>query len=61
MTLVLKNNRDQEIPAVRFFADDASFTRSSLKEGDRVDIIAHLERNIFRNSAELRLRVVDIR
>ncbi len=58
MTFIFKNNKDKFIPAVSFFADEAY---TNFKEGDRVTLTAHMERNGFRGSRAPRLRVIEIK
>jgi single-stranded-DNA-specific exonuclease len=59
LELYFKNTSGGKISAVGFFmrgAVDAGF-----KEGDKVDIAASIERNYFRGSNDLRLRIADVR
>lgn len=57
LELKFKNTAGQLIPAVGFFFNkDLAFA-----PGERVDLLANLERSHFRWRPELRLRIVDIR
>ncbi|MBI2108930.1 MAG: single-stranded-DNA-specific exonuclease RecJ [Parcubacteria group bacterium] len=57
MTFIFKNMSGREVPAVSFFADELV---SQFKEGDRVALTAHMERNGFRGSRAPRLRVISM-
>ncbi|MDP3726411.1 MAG: single-stranded-DNA-specific exonuclease RecJ, partial [bacterium] len=58
MTFLFKNNEDKFIPVVSFFADEAY---TNFKEGERVTLTAHMERNGFRGSRAPRLRIIEIK
>ncbi|MAG12762.1 single-stranded-DNA-specific exonuclease RecJ [bacterium] len=58
MTFLFKNNDDKIVSAISFFADKKL---TDFKEGERVTLTVHMERNGFRGSREPRLRLVDIR
>ncbi len=53
------NFEEKRIPAISFFAGDNPAIMK-LKAGDRIDLVACLEKSMFRNFPELRLRIVDI-
>jgi len=51
---------ERPVPAVGFFAKRTVPHAHSLKENDWIDIIAHVERSMFRSRPQLRLRIVDV-
>lgn len=51
--------RGKKVAAIQFFCD-VSEKISSLKAGDAVSLVVSLEKSMFRNFPELRLRIVDI-
>lgn len=53
------NFNNKRIPAISFFAGDNP-AMMKLKAGDYVDLVACMEKSMFRNFPELRLRIVDI-
>jgi single-stranded-DNA-specific exonuclease len=48
------------IPAIAFFTGADSFPGVLLGVGERVNLLATMEKSMFRNYPELRLRIVDI-
>lgn len=54
--LVFKNSLDKSVSAVSFFAGDSM----QFKKGDMITFSATLEKSLYRNFPELRLRIVDI-
>lgn len=74
LELGFKNDRGQIIPAIGFFTCPPSlaqeefdaknghhFSDVSLAPGERLDLLANLEKSTFKNRPELRLRIVDIK
>ncbi|OHA58831.1 MAG: single-stranded-DNA-specific exonuclease RecJ [Candidatus Vogelbacteria bacterium RIFOXYD1_FULL_44_32] len=69
--IVFKDNEDNKISAIAFFACDSGCDLSydsghiwpgvNLAPGRRVDMLANIEKSTFKNRPELRLRVVDLR
>lgn len=59
LELKFKNSKEKYVNAMAFFKTDKSFT-TVLKEGSKINLIATLEKSVFRNFPELRLRIVDI-
>lgn len=59
LELKLKNSQNKDVNAMAFFKTDNSFDRP-LKVGDKINLVATLEKSEFRNFPELRLRIVDI-
>ncbi len=57
--LVFKKNNGGKVSAISFFGGESEWAKS-LKNGDMIDLIAHLEKSMFRGRAELRLRVVEV-
>lgn len=60
LELQFRNSRGKTIPAIAFFTDDDSFDGILLGVGEKINLVATLEKSMFRNYPELRLRVVDI-
>lgn len=52
-------DKGKKMSAIKFFVEDSPLY-SSLKAGDKVHIVGHLEKSMFRNFPELRVRIVDI-
>ncbi len=59
LSLTLQDGSGKKAEAIAFFAGPDSFS-VELKPGIIVNIIAHMEKAIFRGKIELRLRLVDI-
>lgn len=58
LELTFENKNRKKIPAIIFFmADSPSFC--DLKIGDKINLVASLEKSLFRNFPELRLRIID--
>lgn len=57
--LTFRNSKGRTISAVGFFAKK-NLGHLSFKEGDWVDLLAHIENSFYRGRAELRLRIVDV-
>ena len=49
------NNNGQKISAIKFFDEN----KKNIKKGDKINIVANLEKSTFRNVNELRLRIID--
>lgn len=60
LELQFQNSRGQKIPAIAFFTDETAFGGILLGVGEKINLIASLEKSMFRSFPELRLRVVDI-
>jgi single-stranded-DNA-specific exonuclease len=59
LELKLKNSQNKDVNAMAFFKTDNSFDRP-LKVGDKINLVATLEKSEFRNFPELRLRIIDV-
>ncbi len=59
LELSLKSDSGKSINAMGFFMNCESFSKE-LRVGMRIDLLATLEKSMFRGRAELRLRIVDI-
>ncbi len=59
LELKFKNSNGKDVTAMAFFKTDSSFD-APLKAGDKINLVATLEKSEFRNFPELRLRIVDI-
>ena len=56
LQLDFKNSNDEKIPAIGFFMNGDKFMA-----GQKIDLVASLEKSTYRNSLELRLRIIDIK
>ncbi len=59
LELTFENSQGKKIKAIKFFADDLPSLEKA-KTGSTITLLANLEKSVFRNFPELRLRVVDI-
>lgn len=59
LEISFKKSNNEKLPAVGFFMSEDSFQKP-LKRGEKISLIANLEKSMFRNRPELRLRIVDI-
>ncbi len=59
LDLSFKKEDGEKIRAIKFFSKPESFA-VSLSPGNKINLIATLERSMFMNRPELRLRIVDI-
>lgn len=59
LELKFKNSSGRDVTAMAFFKTDKSFN-VQLKAGNSINLVATLEKSVFRNFPELRLRIVDI-
>ncbi len=59
LELKFKNSKDKDVTSIAFFQTGEKFP-VSVKEGERINLVATLEKSQFRNFPELRLRIVDI-
>ena len=57
--LIFKNSRGGKIPAISFFGVSNEWAKS-VQPNVPVDLVASLEKSMFRGRAELRLRVIDV-
>ena len=60
LELEFRNSHGNKIPAIGFFVSEKDFPKALLGAGEKVNLIATLEKSMFRNYPELRLRIVDI-
>ncbi|MCH7597769.1 single-stranded-DNA-specific exonuclease RecJ [Patescibacteria group bacterium] len=59
LRLTFKNGNRKDISAVGFFLTSDSFDKK-IEEGEKINLVANIEKSTFRNFPELRLRIVDI-
>jgi single-stranded-DNA-specific exonuclease len=59
LELMFENTFGKKIPTIAFFAIDNP-NLMKVKAGDRINLLAHLEKSVFRNFPELRMRIVDV-
>ncbi len=59
LELQFKNSRGGFVPAIGFFMDMNTFD-TSLEIGRKINLVAAVEKSMFRGRRELRLRVIDI-
>ena len=60
LELEFRNSNGQKIPAIGFFVSEKNFPKVLLGRGEKVNLFATLEKSMFRNYPELRLRIIDI-
>lgn len=59
--VVLKNNdTGATVKAIKFFAADDTALMAKLGTGSSADVVAHMEKSMFKNYPEYRLRIVDV-
>lgn len=56
--VIFKNSKGQNISAISFFSKPEDWKK--LVVGATVDLVAHIEKSVFKNYPELRLRIIDI-
>ncbi len=59
LELKFKNSRGEDVTAISFFTTAEKF-RVSLEVGNKINMIATMEKSTFRNTPEIRLRIVDV-
>ena len=59
LRLDFKKNDNKTISAICFFKNNESFS-ALIEKGEKINLIASIEKSTFRNFPELRLRIVDI-
>jgi single-stranded-DNA-specific exonuclease len=61
LELIFSNSKNRPVKAISFFKTRESYpSRSVLKDGEVVDLLAMFEKSTFAGRTELRLRIVDI-
>ncbi|MFZ2521960.1 MAG: single-stranded-DNA-specific exonuclease RecJ [Minisyncoccia bacterium] len=59
LELKFKNSHGKDVTAIVFFQNGDKF-ETEIKEGSVINLVANLEKSVFRNYPELRLRIIDI-
>lgn len=59
LELSFKNKKEQKISAIGFFMKPEDF-EVKVEKGEKINLIANLEKSFFRGREEIRLRIVDI-
>ncbi len=59
LELAFLNSKMQKISAIAFFTKPNAFG-SELNEGAKINLVAHMEKSVFRGNVELRLRIMDL-
>jgi len=59
LELTFRNSKGRTVSAIGFFAKK-NLGHFSFKEGDWVDLLAHMETSFYRGREEFRLRIVDV-
>ncbi|MFQ5661719.1 MAG: hypothetical protein ACE5F2_00495, partial [Candidatus Paceibacteria bacterium] len=59
LKLEFKKSNGNTISSIAFFKNSGSFNKN-LEKGNKIDLVATMEKSTFRNYPELRLRIVDI-
>ena len=60
LELIFQNSRGGQIKAIDFFSDYITDSAPTLKENQKINLLANFDKNSFRGANELRLRVVEI-
>ena len=61
LELFFKNSKRKTIKAIAFFKTRNDFNDMELAPGNKINLIANLEKNNFAGREELRMRIVEIR
>jgi len=59
LKLVFMKNEFDRVNAIAFYAKEDSY-KAPISPGKKINLVANIERSLFRNFPELRLRIVDI-
>jgi single-stranded-DNA-specific exonuclease len=59
LELTFHKKNGKSIQAIGFFSDPSKY-KVTLEIGKKINLIAHIEKSMFRNFPELRLRIVDV-
>ncbi len=59
LELSFKNKKGQKISAIGFFMKPSDF-EIKIEKGEKINLVANLEKSFFRGREEIRLRIVDI-
>ncbi|MCX6703675.1 MAG: single-stranded-DNA-specific exonuclease RecJ [Candidatus Zambryskibacteria bacterium] len=59
LELVFHKSNGKQVTAIGFFSDPSKYG-VTLDVGQTIDLLAHIEKSMFRNFPELRLRIVDV-
>jgi len=59
LELTFKNSYNKSINSIGFFMTEDDFA-SKIKVGEKINLVASIEKSVFKNYPELRLRIIDI-
>ena len=59
LELIFRNNEGKKVSAIGFFMTPKNFSMPILR-GEKINLVATMEKSMFRNFPELRLRIVDV-
>lgn len=59
LKLIFKNTKGQSISAIAFFKKPEDYQRK-IEKGEKIDLLANVEKSFFGGRGEVRLRIVDI-
>ncbi len=59
LELTFHKKNGKTIQAIGFFSDPSKYS-VALEAGQKINLVAHIEKSMFRNFPELRLRIVDV-
>lgn len=57
LEILLNDDGGNEVKAIQFFTDENKFPKEGLREGEKINVIGHIERSFFNNASDLRIRV----
>ena len=60
LKLILRGKTGRRVSAIQFFADKNEKAKN-VAAGQTISLTAHVERNVFGNKAEVRLRIMEIK
>lgn len=59
LELTFHKKNGKSVQAIGFFSDPSKY-RVTLESGQKINLVTHIEKSMFRNFPELRLRIVDV-
>lgn len=59
LELTFHKKNGKSVQAIGFFSDPSTY-KVTLEAGKKINLVAHIEKSMFRNFPELRLRIVDV-
>lgn len=60
LEIAFRDTKGRKIPAICFFAPEKFFDKGFVAKGEMIDLVATIEKSMYRKTPELRLRVIEI-